>query len=646
MDLQERFGTILALRNDVRVRPKTANAAGTETNEVLGQRAVNLSFDSHIPASRLNGRTDPDTAIIRSAEYSHSSGECPLGCCQADRFGAASHPPAPMEVKIMRTKVYFLFVVLTIAMFVVFTLNLGTSKSNAQAPPPVTYGTLDNFDVINDTGGDCHGFEIELEGITSADVPYWFGAPYQRYGEPTFVPTSNGVIVRYAATYTGGVWSATTPNAAGYFPPTDGHSCWAGVDPNYLSWGCDHFGVSLNAVPTRTTYRWLVEGPTPGTLVQFGTIAPIPVPVWNITPPPPENPTDPPAVETVIPPIPPVDNAKFGQPMWIKVWVTTLPNAVHAEDLNHMIIDDPNVDIVPNEPAEVEWEWMLLQAKVVNGVVTGERVFTQITPAGSDAVTRRFEFYKYTGLLDTDTDNLGEALCDNPLSGDPRCGPPDPNGVAGVGDLIGTQNAAVNLAGPVIVTQENHPPVAGPDNATTVEDTSILIDPATLLVNDSDIDGDAISFQSVGNPIGGTVSWDGTNVLFDPSPNFNGTAYFDYTISDGPHISTATVSVTVTPVNDQPIANAGDDQSVRTGAIVTLNGSLSSDIDGDGLTYRWVFTSVPAKSRATLSGGGTTVNPTFKADKAGTYVISLVVNDGTVDSVADTVTVTAVKGKK
>jgi len=556
-----------------------------------------------------------------------------------------------MEVKIMRTRVCFLFVVLTITIFVVFTVNLGTSNSNAQAPPPVTYGTLDNFDVINDTGGDCHGFEIELEGITSADVPYWFGAPYQRYGEPTIVPTSNGVIVRYAATYTSGVWSATTPIAAGYFPPTDGHSCWAGVDPNYLSWGCDHFGVSLNATPTRTIYRWLIENPaTPGTLMTFGNNAPIPAPVWNVTPA--ATPGDPPAVETIIPPIAPEGNAKFGQPMWIKVWVTTLPNAVHAEDLNHMIIDDPNVNIVPNEPAEVEWEWMLLQAKVVNEVITGERVFSQITPNGSDAVTRRFEFYKYTGQTDPDPDNLGEALCDNPtaldqqLPASPRCGAPDANGVAGVGDLIGAQNAAVNLAGPVIVTPENHAPVAGPDNAGTAEDTAILIDPATLLGNDSDIDGDAISFQSVSNPIGGAVSWDGTNVLFEPTPNFNGTAYFDYTISDGPHVSTATVSVAVAPVNDQPIANAGDDQSVRTGTVVTLNGSVSSDIDGDGLTYRWVFTAVPAKSKSTLSGGGTTVNPTFKADKAGTYVISLVVSDGTLDSVADTVTVTAVKGKR
>ena len=257
------------------------------------------------------------------------------------------------------------------------------SYSTAQSPP-TTYGTLDNFDVINDTGGDCHGFEIELEGITSSDVAYTFGAPYQRYGDPTIVTTANGVIIRYQATFSGGAWQSTVPGAPGTTPiavapflPTQGHSCWTGgvADAQeYYTSGCDHFGASLNGVPTKTTYRWLVENPqAPGTLMRFGSNAPIPAPVWNVVPP--ATPGDQPVAAAVIPPIAPEPNQKFGEPMWIKVWVTELPNEVHAEDLDHMVIDDPNVNIVPNEPIELEWEWMLLQAKVVNGVVTGERVF-------------------------------------------------------------------------------------------------------------------------------------------------------------------------------------------------------------------------------------------------------------------------------
>jgi len=89
-----------------------------------------------------------------------------------------------------------------------------------------------------------------------------------------------------------------------------------------------------------------------------------------------------------------------------------------------------------------------------------------------------------------------------------------------------------------------------------------------------------------------------------------------------------------------PVADAGSDQNVSTGSLVTLDGSGSSDADGDSLTYSWSFTSVPDSSGATLSDS-TVVNPTFTADLDGTYVISLVVNDGTEDSSPDTGTITA-----
>ncbi|NQU63300.1 MAG: hypothetical protein HQ517_03305, partial [SAR324 cluster bacterium] len=99
--------------------------------------------------------------------------------------------------------------------------------------------------------------------------------------------------------------------------------------------------------------------------------------------------------------------------------------------------------------------------------------------------------------------------------------------------------------------------------------------------------------------------------------------------------------VAITTGNSAPVANAGTDQNVSTGSTVTLNGSSSSDADkGDTLTYSWSITSKPSLSFASLSNS-TSVNPTFTADVDGTYVISLVVNDGTVNSVADTVSVVA-----
>ena len=72
---------------------------------------------------------------------------------------------------------------------------------------------------------------------------------------------------------------------------------------------------------------------------------------------------------------------------------------------------------------------------------------------------------------------------------------------------------------------------------------------------------------------------------------------------------------------------------------VSLDGSGSSDADGQPLTYAWAITSKPAGSTATLSNP-TSVSPTFVADLPGAYVVQLIVNDLTTSSAPDTVTIT------
>jgi len=94
----------------------------------------------------------------------------------------------------------------------------------------------------------------------------------------------------------------------------------------------------------------------------------------------------------------------------------------------------------------------------------------------------------------------------------------------------------------------------------------------------------------------------------------------------------------VTP-NQSPVADAGAYRMVFVDDTVTLDGSGSSDADGDPLTYQWLFVSRPEGSDATLSDTAA-VNPTFVVDVAGAYVVQLIVNDGTVDSDPDAVTIT------
>lgn len=93
-------------------------------------------------------------------------------------------------------------------------------------------------------------------------------------------------------------------------------------------------------------------------------------------------------------------------------------------------------------------------------------------------------------------------------------------------------------------------------------------------------------------------------------------------------------------VNHPPVAHAGPDQTVFVGDTVTLDGSKSSDVDGDLLTFSWSFTSLPDGSTATLSDP-TIVNPTFDVDIAGAYVVQLIVNDGSLNSDSDTVVINA-----
>src|SRR5215831_6038262 len=75
----------------------------------------------------------------------------------------------------------------------------------------IAYGTINNFDTVNDTSNVCHGFEIELDDLRSQDITYCYS--YNHYGTPNIrqdtvsVPGHTNVFVRYSAVYSNGVWS-------------------------------------------------------------------------------------------------------------------------------------------------------------------------------------------------------------------------------------------------------------------------------------------------------------------------------------------------------------------------------------------------------------------------------------------------------
>ncbi len=235
---------------------------------------------------------------------------------------------------------------------------------------------------------------------------------------------------------------------------------------------------------------------------------------------------------------------------------------------------------------------------------------------------------------------------------------PSDRGNFAVGDEVGGMLRFLSVSG------TNQVPVAVNDTVTTPEDTAVLID---VFANDSDPNGNEPTVISV------TVPASGTAVITDPSPgaaccvtytpdaNFNGTDQFAYTITDSNGVistATALVDVTVTAVNDPPVA-ADDayttDEDVAlvvpvfeiirlantavvytTDEDVALDGPLAGVLDNDRDLEDDALTAIVVESteeNGILSfspDGSFTYTPT--ADFNGIYSFTYVANDGTDDS--------------
>lgn len=132
----------------------------------------------------------------------------------------------------------------------------------------------------------------------------------------------------------------------------------------------------------------------------------------------------------------------------------------------------------------------------------------------------------------------------------------------------------------VTVDPVNDPPVALDDWATTTEDTPVTVD---VLSNDADIDDFSLSVSGTTQPANGsTVLGVNGTVTYTPGPNFHGTDVFAYTASDGVDDSLpATVTVTVTPQDDHPVAAPDTVYTVEETAVVIDVLANDSDPDGD-----------------------------------------------------------------
>ena len=291
------------------------------------------------------------------------------------------------------------------------------------------------------------------------------------------------------------------------------------------------------------------------------------------------------------------------------------------------------------------------------GALTATQTFTiVVTPVNdaptitSTAVTEATEDVAYTYEITTE-DIDGDlvtvsatglpswlTLTDNTLSGTPTEGEIGSEITItatddGEGALTATQIFTI------VVTPVNDAPVAVADTATVLEDAATTsID---VLANDTSEEEGTLILTLVSTPGTGTVSisLDGVSVDYTPSADFNGTEVITYTVSDGTDTATGTLTVTVTPVNDAPVAVA-DTATVLEDAATTSIDVIANDTDVDlGNILSLTTVSTPGTGTVSISLDGVSVDYTPSADFNGTEVITYTVSDGT-DTATGTLTVT------
>lgn len=192
-----------------------------------------------------------------------------------------------------------------------------------------------------------------------------------------------------------------------------------------------------------------------------------------------------------------------------------------------------------------------------------------------------------------------------------------------VTDSTGVTSNIANVS--LDITLINTPPIAVNDNVSTNEDTGLTID---VLANDSDAEQDPLTIFAVTNPTlygGITLNNNGNDITYTPNANFNGIDSFDYFIDDGNgETASASVTITVNPINDLP--SAVDDIATAVGTTPAVIDVLSndSDVDGNLLT----ISNISQASNGTVINNGSNVTYIADALFTGSDSFSYTIDDG------------------
>jgi len=292
--------------------------------------------------------------------------------------------------------------------------------------------------------------------------------------------------------------------------------------------------------------------------------------------------------------------------------------------------------------------------KVNDGAADSEPATVSITiepvndapVADNQAVTAKQSTAKDITLTasDVEEDPLTYSIVDNPTKGTLTGTSPNltytPNaGFTGSDSFTfkatdGTLESSVATVS--ITVTANNPPVANNQSVTTDEDT-----PVNITLTASDPDGDELTYSVITGPANGTLNGTGPELTYNPNPNFNGSDSFTFKVNDGTIDSEpATVTITVNPINDAPVANDDSAATDEDTAVVVNVLTNDSDVDNDTLTVESV---TQGSIGSVVKNADNTVTYTPNPNLNGTDSFSYIVTDskGGTDSATVTVTVNA-----
>ena len=192
----------------------------------------------------------------------------------------------------------------------------------------------------------------------------------------------------------------------------------------------------------------------------------------------------------------------------------------------------------------------------------------------------------------------------------------------------------------VTVTAVNDAPVAVANTLTVAEDAALTS--TDVIANDTDVEDETLSLTAATTAGTGTVAVnaDGLSVDYTPAANFNGTEVITYTVSDGTDTTNGTFTITVTAVNDAPVA-VDDTATVAEDAALSSTDVIANDTDVDGSdTLSLTAVTSDGSGTVAVNENGLSVDYTPAANFYGKETITYTVSDGTLTDETGTLTVT------